>query len=490
MPAPVRRRLRLRPAHRPYDGGRLLWFLGLHAVPGLETWDGTTYARALRLPDGPGVVRLRATPGGYDGELALTSAADERVARAALTHLLDLGSDPAAALDHLGSDGLLGPLVARRPGLRAPGSVDHVETLVRTDRRPAGLARRGAHGDRAGGARRTGTPLPDGARLGWVRTPASPGRPCWRRVDPASPADAPRPGPRPSWRWPGPSSSTAETVADGRQERVLLGLPGIGPWTAAYQALRAARDPDVFLPTDLAVRRALEGHGRWAGPAAALAGSTRLGAAPQPGPHAPVDRAAGGAAPDRCRCCGADWPAWPTSPGPCSPARSTTSCSPPLTVRCAAMWFSPHQGRSQTGFVERMAAQGGRRDDQHPVLVEAARQLGAYFAGDRQEFDLPLAPVGTPFQLQVWAALRTIPYGQTWSYGELAGVIGKSPASSRAVGLANGSNPISIVVPCHRVIGADGGLTGFGGGVERKRYLLDLERPSLFSGVFSGGAVR
>jgi methylated-DNA-[protein]-cysteine S-methyltransferase len=145
------------------------------------------------------------------------------------------------------------------------------------------------------------------------------------------------------------------------------------------------------------------------------------------------------------------------------------------------VWFSPHKGRSQAGFVEAMAARGGRRDDDDPVLVATARQLGEYFAGGRREFDLPLAPVGTPFQLQVWAGLRTIPYGQTWSYGELARAIGKGPTSSRAVGLANGANPLSIVVPCHRVIGADGGLTGFGGGVERKRRLLDLERPSLFS---------
>lgn len=145
------------------------------------------------------------------------------------------------------------------------------------------------------------------------------------------------------------------------------------------------------------------------------------------------------------------------------------------------VWFSPHKGKSQSGFVERMAARGGHRDDDEPVLAETARQLGEYFAGVRRSFELPLAPVGTPFQLQVWGALRTIPYGETWSYGELARVIGKGPTSSRAVGLANGANPLSIVVPCHRVIGADGGLTGFGGGVERKRILLDLEQPSLFS---------
>lgn len=108
-------------------------------------------------------------------------------------------------------------------------------------------------------------------------------------------------------------------------------------------------------------------------------------------------------------------------------------------------------------------------------FTAVAEQLDAYFAGDLTEFDLPLAPAGTPFQHQVWAALRQIPYGTTESYGALAKRIG-SPGAARAVGLANGSNPISIVVPCHRVIGSNGSLTGYGGGVERKQFLLDLER--------------
>jgi methylated-DNA-[protein]-cysteine S-methyltransferase len=146
------------------------------------------------------------------------------------------------------------------------------------------------------------------------------------------------------------------------------------------------------------------------------------------------------------------------------------------------VWFSPHKGKPRATFVEEMDRKGGVRDDDEPVLVETARQLGEYFAGGRREFDLPLAPIGSEFQLQVWGALRTIPYGVTWSYGQLAESIGRGPVASRAVGLANGANPISIVVPCHRVIGADGSLTGFGGGLPRKRYLLDLEQPTLFSG--------
>lgn len=109
------------------------------------------------------------------------------------------------------------------------------------------------------------------------------------------------------------------------------------------------------------------------------------------------------------------------------------------------------------------------------LFPDAAKQLAEYFAGTRKEFNLPLAPRGTPFQLAVWAELTRIPYGVTTSYGGVATALGKSPVASRAVGLANGHNPISIIVPCHRVIGADGSLTGYGWGVERKEWLLRHE---------------
>lgn len=111
-------------------------------------------------------------------------------------------------------------------------------------------------------------------------------------------------------------------------------------------------------------------------------------------------------------------------------------------------------------------------DDAFPEAVE---QLSGYFAGELTEFDLDLRLAGTEFQRRVWAALRTIPYGETRSYGQIAEQIG-SPGASRAVGLANGRNPIGIIVPCHRVIGSTGGMTGYGGGIDRKRALLALEK--------------
>jgi methylated-DNA-[protein]-cysteine S-methyltransferase len=117
------------------------------------------------------------------------------------------------------------------------------------------------------------------------------------------------------------------------------------------------------------------------------------------------------------------------------------------------------------------ATDGWTEDLTVAPLAATVRQLTEYFDGTRREFDLPLRLQGTPFQTRVWRELTEIPYGQTWSYGQLARRIDK-PSASRAVGLANGRNPISILVPCHRVIGADGSLTGYGGGLERKRWLL------------------
>jgi methylated-DNA-[protein]-cysteine S-methyltransferase len=108
-------------------------------------------------------------------------------------------------------------------------------------------------------------------------------------------------------------------------------------------------------------------------------------------------------------------------------------------------------------------------------FADVRAQLQEYFAGERTTFDVPLAPAGAPFELEVWRALEGIPYGETVSYGEIARRVGQ-PGAARAVGTANGRNPIAVIVPCHRVIGADGSLTGFGGGLERKRLLLELEQ--------------
>lgn len=151
-------------------------------------------------------------------------------------------------------------------------------------------------------------------------------------------------------------------------------------------------------------------------------------------------------------------------------------------------------GEALTGlyFVEHQHAppaddRGAHVDDDelgdHPIFVTARDQLSEYFAGQRRDFDVALNPHGTAFQHRVWAALRTIDFGQTANYGQIAAAI-DSPSASRAVGAANGRNPISIIVPCHRVIGSNGSLTGYGGGAPRKQALLDLERSVTGASLF------
>ncbi|SDT18966.1 methylated-DNA-[protein]-cysteine S-methyltransferase [Nocardioides scoriae] len=171
----------------------------------------------------------------------------------------------------------------------------------------------------------------------------------------------------------------------------------------------------------------------------------------------------------------------PTTPATSGAATSWTEVGSPigplrLVARggaLVAIEFSPYPPADVGPAI-------GERDDEEPVLVATREQLAAYFAGEREDFDLPLAPVGTAFQQRVWTELRGIGYGRTASYGEVARRLGMTAAASRAVGLANGRNPIPVVVPCHRVIGANGTLTGYAGGLERKQQLLSLEQRGLF----------
>jgi methylated-DNA-[protein]-cysteine S-methyltransferase len=135
----------------------------------------------------------------------------------------------------------------------------------------------------------------------------------------------------------------------------------------------------------------------------------------------------------------------------------------------AVLWEDDDPSRVRLGPMQ--------EDADHPVLVRAQQQLEQYFAGKRRMFTVKLDPAGTDFQIRVWNALRTIPFGETRSYGQIADLIG-SHRAVRAVGAANGANPLSIIVPCHRVIGADGKLTGFAGGLQVKARLLALESPS------------
>ena len=129
------------------------------------------------------------------------------------------------------------------------------------------------------------------------------------------------------------------------------------------------------------------------------------------------------------------------------------------------VWFETHTTKPEDL---------GIQEDSFPIFQSVKEQLERYFAGDAVQFDVPIAAKGTPFQQSVWHALTTIPCGETWSYAQLADAIG-NPKAVRAVGLANGKNPVSVIVPCHRVIGKNGKLTGYAGGIERKQRLLTIE---------------
>lgn len=161
------------------------------------------------------------------------------------------------------------------------------------------------------------------------------------------------------------------------------------------------------------------------------------------------------------------------APDPAGPAVSDTIDSP------VGRLLLTGDGTALTGVYFLDAGDRGPADaglNPSPAAFgEVTAQLAAFFGGELKEFDLPLAPSGTAFQLAVWAELTRIPYGATTSYGDIAKALGKSPVASRAVGAANGRNPIPIIIPCHRVIGADGGLTGYGGGLDRKLTLLKVE---------------
>jgi methylated-DNA-[protein]-cysteine S-methyltransferase len=139
------------------------------------------------------------------------------------------------------------------------------------------------------------------------------------------------------------------------------------------------------------------------------------------------------------------------------------------------VFFARRQGGGYVGKDgTRLTDKPSSGRDTTPLLEKAAKQLDEYFNGKRKAFDLPLSPHGTDFQIRVWKTLQTIPYGQTRSYGQIAAQTG-NPKASRAVGMANNRNPIAIIIPCHRVIGADGSLTGYAGGLELKQQLLEIE---------------
>jgi AraC family transcriptional regulator, regulatory protein of adaptative response / DNA-3-methyladenine glycosylase II len=263
---------RLVPAHQPYDARGMLWFLGRHSTPGLEAYDESagspTYTRVLQLPGGPGVVRLSLAGEGFDAELVLTHDGDEPASLARLTDLLDLAGDPTPALAQLAGDPLLGLNI--RPGIRVPGAADPLETLVgAVIGQQISLA--GARTLTGRLVHEYGKPLP--RRL--VRDGVTHAFPTAGALAAMDPVQLPMPLARGrtlvAIGQAVARDGAALVAGTAEAEPGLLALPGVGPWTATYQRLRVGRDPDAFMPTDLAVRRAFESHGLPSDPPAVAA---------------------------------------------------------------------------------------------------------------------------------------------------------------------------------------------------------------------------
>ena len=457
----------------PFAGSALLGFLALRAVPGVEATGPGWYARTLALPHGAGTVRLDVPDAPTAGETAFvtatfalddlrdTAAAVERTRR-----MLDADCDPVAVADAFAGDPVVGPLVRRNPGLRVPGHVDGNEIAVR-----AVLGQQVS----VAGARTVAARLVQAHG----RAPERRGRPGGRRADPPVPGRGDdrraRPGRPAHAAGPGEGAGRAVRRAGRRHDRAGPGPgPRPGPPRAAGHPRHRALD-----------RRLRRARARSATPTCSCrptsASATRSPRWVATRGTPPVSPRAGdrGAPTPRCTC-GRHW-----SPHKGPPEKETTDMwtlmdSPVGELRIVerdgmitAIEFSPFRASTDGRPI-------GERDDDNPVLARAVGQLTAYFARDLKEFDLPLAPQGSDFQRRVWDALLGIGYGETASYGEIAHRLGMTNAASRAVGLANGRNPIPIVIPCHRVIGANGTLTGYAGGLERKQTLLGIEQDALF----------
>jgi AraC family transcriptional regulator of adaptative response / DNA-3-methyladenine glycosylase II len=566
-------RLRL-PFRPPIDLGRVFGFLAARAIPGVEVAGADHYARTISLPNGSGVLSLRLVPGSswVDCSLALSDLRDVTAAVQRCRRLLDLDADPAAISGFLAGDPVAGPLAAACPGRRAVGAVDGNEIAIRAvlgQQVSVAAARRL-------GARLValcGTPLPASALVAGldglsgatgldghqVTAGAAPERggastggaglthvfPDAASIAALDPAVLPMPLSRArAVVTLAAALASGDVSLDPGADRDevgarLLALPGIGPWTAGYIRMRALSDPDVFLPEDVGVLRALArltGGGPGT-PAAALAlaedwrpwrsyavhhlWATLEPPPPEPAPPKPAPRVRAPRGPayrgtaSRGTASQGTASRVPASRGTVARAGGGGRVSRP-SARTRAAFGYPNEVRDDimaspflaagpaapTWYdivdspVGRVLLTGDERALGGLYLLDAgehsasvrpewtrrpggfaavAEQLAEYFDGSRKEFDVPLAPRGTPFQLAVWAELTRIPYGVTTSYGAVAAALGKSPVASRAVGLANGRNPISIIVPCHRVIGADGSLTGYGWGVDRKEWLLRHE---------------
>ena len=461
--------LQLRLAVRtPFAGRPLLEFLATRAVPGVEVATDTTYARTLRFPHGTGTVELELTDHADEGSTAFVPAtfrlADLRDLAAAVERvrrLVDADCDPVAIRDTFAGDPVLGRLVRPTPGLRVPGHVDGDESRSV----PSWVSRSPSAGARTAAGRLTaqhGEPLaepqgeadprvpdrgPTGRARARVAAHAAVARPRTDRVVSGPRRRRARAGPRrrPRRRTPRPAGDPRHRTLDRRLHRPAR--PG--------SPRRVPARPTSASATRYGFSGATRGRRR---PGRAMAPLALLRPAPSL-----ADPLLDISLPDRQK----DTDMWTVMPSPVGDLRIVEHDD-----AITAIEFSPfrdHDGRPR-----------GDRDDNHPVLVEASASWVRTSTAISRSSTFRSTRAGSEFQRAVWEQLQEIGYGETASYGEIAERLGKSNAASRAVGLANGRNPIPIVIPCHRVIGADGTLTGYAGGVERKQALLEIEQDALF----------
>ena len=447
--------LRYRP---PYDWPAMLGFLRARAITGVESVQADVYRRTIGLDGQYGTVTVQpADKGALNATVRFPklSALPRIIAR--LRRVFDLAADPDAIALQLVKDPTLAPLVAARPGLRVPGAWDGFELAVRAVLGqqitvPGAIRLAGALVARFGER----LPAPDGALTHVFPEPAA-----LVGADPASMG-------MPRSRGVALLAVAAAVVSDpnifgaGRSLEEAVGqlraLPGIGEWTAQYIAMRQLREPDAFPAADIGLMRA-------------MADSEGL----RPTATALLARAE-------------TWRPWRAYSRPTPVGKRMSDyqffCeqfdTPIGTMLLLTDTEDNVRALDWEDFAPRMhrllhLQYAAVRLEPRAGASPARHAMEAYFEGSLGAIDtLPVRAAGTPFQRDVWAALRAIRIGETITYGDLAARIGR-PKAMRAVGTANGANSIGVIVPCHRVIGADASLTGYGGGIERKRWLLRHE---------------
>jgi O-6-methylguanine DNA methyltransferase len=461
----------------PYDWDSMLEFLRARAIPGMETVEKDVYKRTVAIGGQSGFIEVKHLP--RQDSLCLTihfpavQALQEIVYR--VRRLFDLGADIETIDEHLSLDKELGPWVARRPGLRAPGGWDGFELAVRAilGQQVSVQAARQLAGKLValhGRAIAKDPALPDGLTHVFPTARQIASTPDLGVGMPKSRLKTLKAVAQTSIGDPSlfqPSGDVDEAIAK------LTAVPGIGDWTAQYVAMRVIREVDAFPASDIGLLRGAE---------------KVLG---EPVTSKSLLLRAEAWRPWRAYAAQHLWAADGTrhlnARKQCL-RNSTLEGRKEIAMTLSYKDFASPVGRlklvaSETGLIailwenedpRRVPLTDLVENDNQKILLETERQLNEYFAGKRDVFSIPLDMRGTAFQKDVWHKLQAIPFGQTRNYGEIAKQLGR-PTASRAVGAANGRNPISIVVPCHRVIGSSGKLTGFAGGLDAKAHLLKLE---------------